>query len=1502
MRPIFQTIVVLAASLLCSDDAASQNPTIITLEGPAKRVQLQTEAMSQTLQVCGLELGKNYQIWVAQGQACQPSFSFGNQTYHASQTFQAAATCFDIEVSKSSESLHCAKAPIWLSIGCTDCAKNTASPFQKIAVTQALSPDALLNDIFIGGECYDVDNITAIGQPAGRGNFTNGTSSINIANGIVLSTGDVTLAEGPNNSDGISSNIGGPIFDADLEQLSGLDVYDVQGIEFDFVPTSNTVSFQYVFASEEYCEYVNQGASDHFGFFISGPGINGGFSSNGQNIATVPTTNLHVSIDNVSHLTNSAYFFPNRANCGGTTNMVDIQYDGWTSVLTASANVVPCQTYRIRLVIADVLDGIFDSAVFLSAGSFSAGGNPAQGELSASAGPTLVFENCNDGSFTFTRAPGSNDTEPLPINLTLLPSSTAELGLDFDPFPLTATIPAGANSVSIPVNVLPDNLNEGTETINVSVANNCRCNNLVFSLEINDPPALTAVLPDIETCEGTNFALTPSVSGGIPGSTYDYVWSNGQIGQTVTITPVDNQIISVTVTDRCGGSALASTVAEVIEAPSATLTAGGGNTCLEAANEPHELIIEYSGEPDWLLSYSINGIAQAPILATASPYTLTVNAPGDYVLTGVNSVAGGCPGTAAGEATLYLGDLQNTVLTTAATCSAMGSMSLSTTGGTAPYSYVWSNSAPDSPSANGLAAGTYLVTVTDLNGCSSIATGMVTAALPPAAVAVGSQVDCSADSDGSINLSISNGSAPFDFSWSNGLPNAQQQTGLGIGTYAVTITDAVGCTATATASIVAASTSPIAQAQSLGEIDCENQTTTLSAAGSTTGANIGYAWNGPGIVGQANSLIISAEEGGEYTAVVTDNSSGCSDTASVIVLADLEAPTAFAEGDTINCDNPTAILSGIGSSTGPDFQYEWTGTGTIAGGNTLTPTVTEAGVFTLTVTDENNGCTATATAAVADDVAQPQAVIAAPAQLTCTVSTVVLDGSGSSAGPNFNYQWLLNGSPLPNENSPSLVASSVGVYTLLVENTQNGCAANVEVEVENDTSLPVVAAAADGQLDCSQSTVQLTASFQGDPADFDFAWATVDGSFGSATDGPTTLVNAGGTYTIIIMDVSSGCSSSANVVVNESNDLPNASILPAAPLDCNTGQVQLDASASAQGPGLSFTWATPDGHFFTGENTLAPTVDEAGTYVLTVFDANNNCENQASVTVILDENAPSLNLPAAEMLTCGVTQVSLTSIVGNLPPNAALNYAWTSVDGEIVGAVDGANLLVAAPGTYSLEITNTSNGCSTTALVTVDENVEVPLVNIAPADPITCETAEVTLDASGSSAGSNFSYEWTSPTGSFTSGQSLMNPTVDAAGTYNLLITNILNECTNTGQVLVEASIELPDALANVAAMLDCEVEEVALSGLGSSIGPDFSYAWIGPGITADSTTLEPLVNAPGTYQLTVLNGATGCSATVSVTVGQDLNLPTVAAGMDAEFSCTSVSLTLDGSGSSVGA
>jgi hypothetical protein len=248
----------------------------------------------------------------------------------------------------------------------------------QLIVNSNNTPAELVQNVLLGNNVY-ISNVKFNGSLINgtmlkdqATSFSNGaTTNIGLNQGLLLSTGKGQVAIGPNNSGSATqaSSIINP-GDSDLALITNGTIHNTASLEFDFVAQGDNISFNFVFGSEEYLEFVNSSFNDVFGFFISGPGISGPFQGNAMNIALIPNTTIPISIDTVNSNVNSAFYVNNGT---GTTPLLNttIQFDGFTTVLPANAAIQCGETYHIKLAIANVGDNAFDSAVFLQSGSFS---------------------------------------------------------------------------------------------------------------------------------------------------------------------------------------------------------------------------------------------------------------------------------------------------------------------------------------------------------------------------------------------------------------------------------------------------------------------------------------------------------------------------------------------------------------------------------------------------------------------------------------------------------------------------------------------------------------------------------------------------------------------------------------------------------------------------------------------------------------------------------------------------------------------------------------------------------------------------------------------------------------------------------------------------------------------------------------------------------------------------------------------------------------------------
>ena len=254
-----------------------------------------------------------------------------------------------------------------------------APAHSQLKVDTFQTPDHLVRNVLLGGG-VNVDNVTFKGAPIALGIFVNDSTPLPFRKGILISTGSVFKAIGPNNTPA-SSQVNRMPGDPILEAMARNQTFDAALLSFDFTPDQPELSFRFVFASEEYTEYVGKAFNDVFGFFVTGPGITGT-----KNIAMIPGTRTPVAVNNINeskhdslYIDNNFWTKENRLIPGKRDSMFNpaqrygLGFDGFTTILTARATLEAGKTYRMTIAIADVGDYGWDSGVFLEAGSFVSG-------------------------------------------------------------------------------------------------------------------------------------------------------------------------------------------------------------------------------------------------------------------------------------------------------------------------------------------------------------------------------------------------------------------------------------------------------------------------------------------------------------------------------------------------------------------------------------------------------------------------------------------------------------------------------------------------------------------------------------------------------------------------------------------------------------------------------------------------------------------------------------------------------------------------------------------------------------------------------------------------------------------------------------------------------------------------------------------------------------------------------------------------------------------------
>jgi len=326
-----------------------------------------------------------------------------------------------------------------------------AAPGESITVN-SLSSGLTVDDLIetLVGPGIEYSNVQFIGDDRSAGTFSGDPAILGLGNGIVLGSGDISLSvPGPNTNDGISTELETP-GDPDLNQIVTPDkTYDATVLEFDFVPQLDRLTFQYVFASDEYNEFVNQ-FNDVFAFIL-----------NGVNVALVPETGDRICIDNINKEKNSQYYRDNDFGDFGGNPPINTEMDGLTTVLTIDQPVTPGVTNHIKLAIADTGDHELDSNVFIA--NFRSVPPPT---VQFSAADYVVNE--GDGKAVITVAREGDPYVAFSVGYQAQ-DGTAEAGSDYTLVQGSLDFAEGETIKTFEVPIIEDDLYEENETVQLSL-------------------------------------------------------------------------------------------------------------------------------------------------------------------------------------------------------------------------------------------------------------------------------------------------------------------------------------------------------------------------------------------------------------------------------------------------------------------------------------------------------------------------------------------------------------------------------------------------------------------------------------------------------------------------------------------------------------------------------------------------------------------------------------------------------------------------------------------------------------------------------------------------------------------------------------------------------------------------------------------------------------------------------------------------------------------------
>lgn len=773
-----------------------------------------------------------------------------------------------------------------------------------------------------------------------------------------------------------------------------------------------------------------------------------------------------------------------------------------------------------------------------------------------------------------------------------------------------------------------------------------------FTVDSPDTIVITANVID-GTCGGGPGSIDLIVSGGF-GGPYGYQWSNGSASEDLTSVLAGTYFVTVTDANGCTNSAFFN----VSAAGTLDVVAAVVNTNCSGGTGGSIFTTVISGQPPYTYQWSTGDITSDILNLSAGSYNVTV------------SDAGGCVKvqTFTVNEPTQLQILASTVTEASCFGAATGSVDIVVSGGTAPYSYLWSNF-DNTQDLSNVVAGSYSVIITDANGCSISAQYSVGEADELVIAETITNVSCNGGNDGEISLTVTGGVGPYTYLWSNGATTATASQ-LTVGIYSVTVTDANNCTITGNYNV--SEPAVLQLTANVLDVSCNGGTDgniDLTVTGGT--APYTYSWS-PGSATTQDLTNVSANQ---YTVVVTD-ANNCT----VSAVYDVIEPTAIqvtANVTDVTCNGlsngsiDVTVTGGV-----PGYSYNWSN-----GLNTQDISNVSAGNYSLTVTDAN-GCTV----AVSYTVAEPQ-ILVANANVTNVSCFVGNDGeidlTVSGGTPNYSYLWS-NGA-----TTEDLSALTAGIYGVTITDN-NGCTFSSTFTVTQPNLLAVISVVSD--VLCNGGTdgaIDITVS--GGTLQYSYAWSN-----GATTEDLNNL--SAGQYTVTITDAN-GCTLVENATVNEPQLLAVAGVVENVTcFGASDGSVDLTVTGGV----APYTFAWDNNNGSEDINGLP-----GGTYNVTVTDANG-CTVAGSYTV-LEPTLLTATLSTTDVVCFGGNDGEIDLTVSGGTPQYTFNWSNGETTEDIITLVAG---------TYTVTITD-ANGCTLVQSATISEPAQV-LISTQTVQNVTC--------------------------------------------------------------------------------------------------------------------------------------------------------------------------------------
>ena len=973
----------------------------------------------------------------------------------------------------------------------------------------------------------------------------------------------------------------------------------------------------------------------------------------------------------------------------------------------------------------------------------------------------------------------------------------------------------------------------GMYTVTAVDANGCRTSKEAEVTEPEDELEIELTSIDDADCISMLGNVGIDVTGGTAPYTYSWTGPGGFTSTNQDLVSIPAGTYDVTVTD-----------ANMCTVMSSYTVNQEDDCCPDIAIQASVVVDAHCGETDGTATVIPTGSMSGYDFVWSGP---NVTAPTDSLQTNLGPGVYNVTVTATGAdascppaiAQVTVGNLEGpaieVVSTGDATCDdADGSAMVNVLSGTPPYTYAWDNGAGTAASATGLTAGMYCVTVTDGDGCVEL--GCVEIESTPGDLTLTmSSTPANCDmADGTIGAVIGGGTANFTYTWNPNVGTTASISGVGAGTYCVTVVDANGCTVEDCV-VVSEVGGPSLTTDATSDVGCKGDATGIITSSTDAGATISVYDDMNNLVG--SGPVVTGLPAGEYTVIATDGS-GCE----TRDLVEIEEPKDILSLE-ISRLNPADCISGLGNididvmGGTPPYTYDWNN----GAYTTQDLTAVPVGNYCVVVTDAN-GCTIDECIMLileedcCPDIAI-QASVVVDAHCGDTDGTATVIPTGSMSG--YDFVWSGPNVTVPTDSLQTNLGPGVYNVTVTATGADASCPPAIAQVTVGNLEGPAIEVVSTGDATCDDADGSAMVNVLSGTPPYTYAWDNGAGTAASAT-GLTA-----GMYCVTVTD-GDGCVELGCVEI-ESTPGDLTLTMSSTPANCDMADGTIGAVIGGGTANFTYTWNPNVG------TTASISGVGAGTYCVTVVDANG-CTVEDCV-VVSEVGGPSLTTDATSDVGC---KGDATGIITSSTDAGATISVYDDMN-NLVGS--GPVVTGLPAGEYTVIATDGS-GCETRDLVEIEEPKDILSLEISRLNPADCISGLGNIDIDVMGGTPPYTYDWNN--GAYTT----QDLTAVPVGNYCVVVTDA-NGCTIDECIMLILEEDCcPDIAIQASVVVDAHCGDTdgtaTVIPTGSMSGYDF--VWSGPNVTVPTDSLQTNLG-PGVYNVTVT--ATGADASCPPAIAQ---------------------------------